>query len=143
MDKLNELITKCVLKNTMFAGQLGSNSYNVQDLVHTVNLATIDKMGQAIDKQISNLKTGTFSKNSNTRQKNELQFKYDTLAAIYSYREGLIEKAKERAKLREEANRKLVTLTQAKDAQEIERIKSLSPKQLAKEIVKAEKLAGV
>lgn len=140
-EKLIQLIGLCVLGRVMFEGQLGSQAYNVQDILHSTSLNTIDLMGQKIEAQIAKLSTGSFSKTTNTRKKNELQFKYDTLEAIYEYKVEQSKEASERAKKREEAIKKLTILTHAKDAQEIDRIQSLTPKKLAKEIAEAEKLA--
>lgn len=141
MEKLNELIAKCVTSNTMFAGMLGSQSYTVQELMHACSLQTLNSMFQSTKKQLASLETDSLFKNSNSARRIELSLKVDVIESIFNYKQELVKKANEKAKLKAEAIKKLTILTNAAEAGEIERIKNLSPKELAKEIKKAEKLA--
>lgn len=143
MKELNNLIAICVLKQIMFAGHLGSQSYTVQDLLHGINLNSLNNMWKGIKKELSALDTDSLYKNPSTAKKKQLELKLSTIEAIFEYRQDLAKKEQEKAKAKEEAVKKLTILTHAKDAQEIDRIQNLSPKKLAKEIAEAEKLAQV
>lgn len=142
MEKLNELIGKCVLKGIMFPGTLGSQSYSVQDLIHSCSLNTLNNMWKSLKKELSTLDTDSLFKSQSSTKKNKISLQVDTVAAIFEYRQELEEAARNRAKAREEAQKKLAILTHAKDKAEIDRINSLSPKKLAKEIEEAEALAN-
>ena len=135
--QLEKLIAECVIANVVFTG-LVSSAYTVQDLIHSTNLDSIDRMGQNIQKRIETMKTNSFRKTRNTQAKRLLQLQYDTLAEIYDYKVDLDAKRAKRAKERKANVEKLANLRQAHTAVELKELGKLSSEDIAKQIKQLE-----
>jgi len=140
MKELEALVTKCVLRNVMFEGSMGASSYTVQDLVHVVALATLNKMWVRAKKELASLDSDSLFENPSTVRKSALQIKVDTLEAIFRYKQKKEEDAKNKAKLREEAQARLVALKSIKTEKELKQLGKLSLKDLEAQIAEAESL---
>lgn len=140
MENLKELLATCVLKGIKFKGMLGSNAYNVQDLVHSANLNTLDNMYNSLKTELDKLGSGSLFKSKGSVRKKEITFQMSVITSIFEYKQELAKEEKAKEKARTEAADRLVVLSHAKDAAEIKRISKLSKKELDKEIANAEKL---
>lgn len=141
MEKLNELIATCVLQGVLFAGKLGTQSYNVQDVVHSLGERTINEMWQTVNKSLKSLETDSlFQSGGESTKRRNLQLQADTLAAVFEYKRLMTAKEKARAEAKAQATAKLALLKHIKDEKEMDAYKGMTLEQIEEEIAKAESL---
>lgn len=135
-DTLKKLIVKCVTKNVVFNGSVGS-VYTVQELFHAVsNLKSIDTMWARAKKELAALDGDTLFASKNQSKKADLRLKVDTLAEVFDYKQEQAKLAKERAELAQERAEKLEILKKIKTEKEFKKMGKLSLKELEAEIEK-------
>jgi len=132
-DKLKDLIVTCVTKNVTFSGTIGS-AYSVQDLVHVTSLQTINTLHEATEKAIEKLGSGSLFKNTSSARKASLELERDTLAAVFEYKQGLVDAAKTAEKTRAEKAEKLRVLKDLKSVKDLEALGKLSQEEIDAEI---------
>lgn len=132
-EKLKDLIVTCVAKNIVFTGTIGS-AYSVQDLVHVVSLQTINTLHDSTEKAIEKLGSGSLFKNTSSAKKASLELVRDTLAAVFEYKQELIDAAKNAEKTRAEKAEKLRVLKDLKSVKDLEALGALTQEQLDAEI---------
>ncbi len=128
-NKLENLITKCVLENVYFSGLAGSVT-TVQELVHTTSLASLNKMYKRFKKELESLDTDSLFDTTNSTKKNALSLQVDTIREVFDYKKSLIEKEKEKEKRRE----KRAALLALKTKKEIEEFEGKSIEEIDKEL---------
>ena len=128
-NTLAQKITECVEKNVVFVGLVGS-AYTVQDLIHTVNLTSLNKMHKRSKKELDTLDTDSLFENSNTGKERQLQLEVDTIKEVFLYKKGLRDLEKQRAE-RLEKRKALLAL---KSDKELETFKNMSLEDINKEI---------
>ena len=140
MDKLNELLAKCALKNVYFEGKLGTSNYSAQDVLHTLGLRNINEMYEKIETELSKVtKTSLFKTGgTNSAKKAELTLKSETLEAIFNYKQAEAEAAKAKEKAMEDARQKLATLKSIKTTKELEALNGMSLDAINAEIAQME-----
>lgn len=129
-----EIIAKAVLEQTKIGSKFGAKAYNVSELMELNNSSLNELYTQLADLKE---KTATKSLFDNEKKSSDVEFKMLLLKTIFDYKKELADKVAKAAKTREDNNRKLGILLNAKEAAEIERIKALSPEELEKEIAEA------
>lgn len=136
-DKLKDLIVTCVTKNVVFTGAVGS-AYSVQDLVHVASLQTINTFHDTTEKAIEKLGSGSLFKNTSSSKKASLELIRDTLAAVFEYKQELIDAAKNAEKTRAEKAEKLRVLKDLKSVKDLEALGKLSQEEIEAEIAALE-----
>lgn len=136
-DKLKDLIVTCVTKNTVFVGTIGS-AYSVQDLVHAASLQTINTLHGVVEKAIEKLDSGSLFKNPSSAKKASLELERDTLAAVFEYKQGLVDAAKTAEKTRADKAEKLRVLKDLKSVKDLEALGKLSQEEIDAEIAALE-----
>lgn len=128
-NKLENLVTKCVLDNVYFEGMAGSLS-SVQELVHTFSLTSLNKMYKRFKKELDSLDTDSLFDTTNSKKKSELTLKVETVAEVFTYKKSLADKEKEKEKRRE----KRAALLALKTKKEIEEFEGKSLEEIEKEL---------
>ena len=130
---LKENIAKCVEKNILFNGRVGT-TYSVQDLFHMLNRQSLDKLYKSTKKQLDGLDTDSLYENSNTRKKNLLQLQVDTIKGVFDYKTEQ-EKAE---KAKEELRKQKQTLLALKQKKEVEQLDGMSLQDIEKKLEEIE-----
>ena len=130
---LKENIAKCVEKNILFNGRVGT-TYSVQDLFHLLNRKTLNTLYKTIKKELDGLDTDSLYENSNTTKKNLLQLQIDTVKGIFDYKTEQ-EKAE---KAKEELRKQKQTLLALKQKKEVEQLDGMSLQDIEKKLEEIE-----
>lgn len=140
MEKLKELVSTCVLGGVMFEGQLGTQAYSVQDLVHSVNLESIESMWKRTKTQVAALETDSLFKTRTSSKKVALELKVEVLEAVFHYKHDRQQAARQREVLKKEAAERIAVLKEIKTTKEYDAMGKKSVAALDKEISELESL---
>lgn len=138
--QLQDLFLELGFAGIVLQGQLGSNSYNVYQLLHTTNIDTLQGLFIRTKKEIEALgEVNRWTAGANQKAKiNNLSKWKEFIDLLIGYKQFTAEQESEKFANRRAAQAKLATLTKAKEASEIDRISKLSPEDLEKEIAAAQ-----
>jgi len=142
METLNNLISKCVLGNVIFEGQIG-HAYTVQELLNSTGKRTLNQLYQFYKKKTKSLgEDSLFEGTSGSRTKRaSFELKIDTLKAIFDFVTEREEAEKNKGATREAALIKLAALKSIKTSKDFRAMEDLTDEALATEIATAEALA--
>lgn len=138
MEKLKELIAKCVLNGVTFAGAAGT-THTVQDLIHNVGIRNLDTMYKRVQKELKELDTDSLFKSSGSAKKSLLNLQSETLEEVFAYKQA----EAERAKNAEATTKRIEFLKSLKTEAEKKRYSTMSEEDIDKEIASLSGTASV
>lgn len=133
----NDIIANAVINNITVDGKFGSNSHNVCELFN-LTLQTLDTMYTNLANLKEKLGGKSLLNRSKVSETNKVQAQMDLLETVVNIKQEQLAAAATARKEYNERVSKLVLLSKAKEAKEIQAIYNLSLEEIEKQIAELE-----